>query len=119
MEPKRPLQEKSYAFAIRIVRLSQYLVREKSEYVLSRQILKSGTSIGANASEGRYAASPQDLRAKLVISLKECEETLYWLRLLKDTEYLTEAQYSSLNRDCQELRRLLTSSVKTLQKKPE
>ena len=119
MEPKRPLQEKSYAFAVRIVRLCQYLVHGKGEYVLSRQILRSGTSIGANAAESRYALGARDLRAKLSISLKECEETLYWLNLLKDTGYLTEAQFSSLDRDCQELRRLLISSVKTLQQKAE
>ena len=119
MESKRPLQEKSYAFAVRIVRLYRYLVHEKGEYVLSRQILRSGTSIGANAAEGRYAVGARDLRAKLIISLKECEETLYWLNLLKDTGYLTEAQFFSLDRDCQELRRLLTSSVKTLQKRTE
>jgi len=106
--------DKSKAFAIRIVRLYQYLQQEKKEFVLSKQLLRSGTSIGANLAEAEYAISRNEFQAKLYISLKETAETLYWLELLRRTDYLTQQQYDSLQADAEELRRLLSSSTKTI-----
>ncbi len=105
---------KSKHFAIRIVRLYQFLCDEKKEYVLSKQILRSGTSIGANLAEAETASSRKDFQAKVYIALKECSETQYWLELLKETDYLTKEQYNSLNNDCEEIRRMLSSTTKTL-----
>ena len=90
---------------------------EKKEFVLSRQILRSGTSVGANLAEAKYAISKNDFIAKQYIALKEVSETLYWLELLFQTEYLTKEQYESIYRDGEELRKLLSSSIKTLQAK--
>jgi len=107
-------KEKSLRFAVRIVRLYQYLCDEKKEYTLSKQILRSGTSIGANLAEAESAISRKDFLSKLYISLKECSETLYWLELMRETDYLTEEQYLSLHRDCEELKKMLSSSTKTI-----
>ncbi len=104
-------------FAIRIVRLYQFLTGEKKEYVLSNQILRSGTSIGANFAEALYGISSKDFLAKAYISLKECAETKYWLQLLYEGDYLTEREYSSIDYDCTELLRLLTAITKTLSMK--
>ena len=106
--------DKSKNFAIRIVRLYQYLCTEKKEFVLSKQLLRSGTSIGANLAEAIYGISDKDFLSKMYISLKECAETKYWLELLFKTDYLTEQQYRSINEDCTELINLLTSSAKTM-----
>lgn len=106
--------DKSKNFAIRIVRLYQYLCTEKKEFVLSKQLLRSGTSIGANLAEAIYGISDKDFLSKMYISLKECAETKYWLDLLFKTDYLTEQQYQSINEDCTELIKLLTSSAKTM-----
>ena len=106
--------DKSKNFAIRIVRLYQYLCTEKKEFVLSKQLLRSGTSIGANLAEAIYGMSDKDFLSKMYISLKECAETKYWLELLFKTDYLTEQQYQSINEDCTELIKLLTSSAKTM-----
>ena len=108
-------EEKSKSFAIRIVRLYQHLKDEKNEYVLSKQLLRSGTSVGANLSEAKYAISRNDFIAKQYIALKEVSETLYWLELLFKTDYLTQEQYDSIYQDAEELRKLLSSSTKTLQ----
>lgn len=108
---------KSKAFAIRIVKLYKYLLNSKSEYVLSKQLLRSGTSIGANISESTYAQSPADFITKLHIALKEASESEYWIELLADTEYLTEEMKKSLLNDCHELIRLLISSIKTTKKR--
>ncbi len=107
------LKEKSYQFALRVVKLYKYIVAEKKEYVLSKQVLRAGTSIGANVEEANQAQSKADFVHKLSISQKEAFETDYWLRLLRDSEYLTEAQANSLLTDCRELQKLLTASVKT------
>lgn len=109
--------DKSKNFAIRIVRLYQYLCTEKKEFVLSKQLLRSGTSIGANLAEAIYGISDKDFLSKMYISLKECAETKYWLELLFKTDYLTEQQYQSINEDCTELIKLLTSSAKTMSTK--
>ena len=105
--------QKSKLFAQRIVNLSLYLRREKDEKVMSNQILRSGTSIGANLAEAQFAASKNDFVNKFHISLKECNETLYWLDLLYDTSFLTKEQYDSMSKDCREIMKLLASSVKT------
>src|ERR1035437_3244561 len=95
--------DKSKVFAIRIIRLNQYLKNEKKEYELSKQLLHSGTSIGANVKEAIRGQSTKDFRAKLNISLKEASETEYWLDLLVETDYIDQKQYDSINNDCVEL----------------
>lgn len=104
---------KSEEFAVRIINLYKYLAQNKSEYVLSKQLLRAGTSIGANLAEAQEAQSKRDFLAKVGISLKECSETNYWLRLLNKTEFLTTEEYESISTDCTELLRLLTAAVKT------
>jgi four helix bundle protein len=106
--------EKSRKFAIRIYNLYKFLCNKKSEYTLARQLLRSGTSIGANMSEARYSISRKEYLAKITISLKECAETEYWLDLLKETGLLPPAEYNSIIQDCKELLRLLISTTKTL-----
>ena len=92
----------------------QYLCEEKREFVLSKQILRSGTSIGANLAEAECAISKKDFLSKIYIALKECSETLYWLELLTETDYLSEQEFKSLNADCDELRRMLSATTKTI-----
>lgn len=104
---------KSLAFAARIVKLYQYLSKEKHESVISKQIIRSGTSIGANANEAVYGGSKSDFTAKLQISLKETAETEYWLKLLVLSEYLTEQEGKPLIDDCLELKRILIATLKT------
>lgn len=108
------LQKKSKAFAVRIIRMYQYLCEEKKEYVLSKQVLRSGTSIGANVREAKRAQSKPDFYAKLFISLKEAEETEYWLELLVETDYITKEMFDSIYEDNEELVKLLVSSTKTV-----
>ena len=104
---------KSLQFAARIVKLYQYLTKEKHETVISKQIIRSGTSIGANANEAIYGVSKSDFIAKLQISLKETAETEYWLRLLVMSEYLSEPEGQSMIADCLEIKRILISTLKT------
>lgn len=106
------IESKSKKFAVRIINLYKYLVSEKKEYVMSRQILKSGTSIGANVKEGEYGQSVADFISKMSIALKEAAETSYWLELLKETDYITQEQFESINSDCTELIKILTSIIK-------
>lgn len=105
--------DKSKEFAIRIVNLYKYLCSEKHEFVMSKQLLRSGTSIGANLSEAMYGVSRNDFIAKVFISLKETAETEYWLELLNKTDYLSDVEYDSINKDCKELIKLLTKIAKT------
>ena len=107
------LRDKSYKFALRTVRLYKYLCEEHKEYVLSKQVLRSGTSIGANIAEAQQGQSKIDFIHKLSISLKESYETEYWLDLLRDSEYINPAQAASLIDECKELQKLLTASIKT------
>lgn len=107
------LLEKFLHFAARIVKLYQYLSKQKHETVISKQIIRSGTSIGANANEAIYGVSRAEFVAKLQISLKETAETEYWLRLLILSEYLTEEEGSSLLEDCLEIKRILVATLKT------
>jgi four helix bundle protein len=108
------LNTKSHAFAIRIVKLSQFLQKDKSEYILSKQILRSGTAIGALIRESEFGQSKSDFIHKLSIALKEANETDYWISLLYDTEYIDFCQYTSIQADCNELISLLVASIKTL-----
>jgi len=108
-----PLQEKSKRFAVRIVRLGQYLADDKKEFVLSRQVLRSGTSIGANISEARGAQSQADFIAKLSIAIKEAFETDFWIDLLEETGYIQTTLAHSLKADLNELISILTKSLKT------
>ena len=104
---------KSKKFAVRIINLYKYLVNEKKEFVLSKQILRSGTSIGANVKEGEFAQSTLDFISKMSIALKEAGETEYWLELLYETNFITARQYNSLKADCKELIKLLISIIKS------
>ncbi|MGN0470674.1 MAG: four helix bundle protein [Acutalibacteraceae bacterium] len=105
---------KSKKFAIRIVRLYQYLYSEKKEYVLSKQLLRSGTSIGANISEANCSISKKEFLSKMYIAFKECSESIYWLDLLFETDYLTKSEYDSILNDCVEIQKILSSITKTL-----
>ena len=105
---------KSKRFAIRIVRMYQYLCSEKQEYVLSKQVLRSGTSIGANITEAENAFSRKEFLSKMYIAFKECAETLYWLELLYDTGFMTSIQYNSIHKDAEESRLILSATTKTL-----
>ena len=107
------LRDKSYAFALRVVKLSQLLAKEQHEYVISKQVLRSGTSIGANVEEAGQAQSKADFTHKLSIAQKESFETQYWLRLLKDSELLSSPLADSLIGDSVELQKLITASIKT------
>ena len=108
--------EKSMEFAIRTVKLYKYLQSEKNETVMSKQLLRSGTSIGANAREGIYGQSRGDFLSKMSIALKEAVETEYWLELLSRTGYLKEQEYESMRADCSEIAKLLTAIVKNTKK---
>ncbi len=107
------LKEKAYKFALRIVKLYQYLADEKREFVMSKQVLRSGTSIGSNIEEANQAQSKLDFIHKLSISQKESFETHYWIRILRDSNFLNEKLADSLLRDCEEIQKLITSSIKT------
>ena len=107
------VEEKSFVFAVRIVSVYRYLTETKREYVLSKQLLRSGTSIGANIVESQQAQSRADFVSKLNIALKEASETNYWSRLLGATDYLSEAECQSLSKDCREIEKMLTAIIKT------
>ncbi len=117
MKKDNILYDKSYLFAIRVVKLSQFLVKEKKEYILSKQILRSGTSIGALVSESKYAQSRADFINKLMVALKEANETQYWINLLYDTDYITEQMHKSLYSDIDEIISLLVAITKTIKNK--
>lgn len=107
------LQDKSYAFALRIVKLSQYLADERREFVLSRKVLDSGTSVGVLVEEARQGTNRDDFGLKLSVANKEAFKTNFWLRLLRDSEHITNTQAESLLDDCVELQKMLISSLKT------
>ncbi|PLY09136.1 MAG: four helix bundle protein [Arcobacter sp.] len=110
---KNILKDKSYQFAIRIVKLTKYLQEEKKESILSKQILRSGTAIGALISESEFAQSKPDFISKLHIALKEANETNYWIDLLRDSEYINDKMYGSIQPEIKELISILVSSIKT------
>lgn len=107
------LYNKAYAFGVRVVRAYQFLSQEKREYVLAKQLLRCGTSIGANVAEANGALSDAEFSAKISISYKECLETKYWLNLLHDTEYLTYPVFTSLYADAEELGKMLFSTLRS------
>ncbi len=111
---RQRVYERSKDFAIRIVKLYHFLTDTAHEYVISKQILKSGTSIGANLAESQFGITKKDFLNKLYIALKECAETIYWLELLTATEYITASQFDSLNSDATDIRNMLISSCKTI-----
>ena len=108
-----PVKDKSYKFAIRIVNVYKHLTETKREYVMSKQMLRSGTSVGANIREANQAESKADFIHKMSIALKEASETEYWLELLLDTRFLEQKEFDSLQKDCEEVLKLLTSIIKT------
>jgi four helix bundle protein len=112
-ETRHISKQKSFEFAVRVVRMARYLQIQQKEYVLSKQVLRSGTSIGANIEEAQAGESRRDFKSKMSVASKEARETLYWLKLLKETEYLGKKAADSLIQDCEELVSLLTSIVKT------
>lgn len=107
------IENKSFQFAIRIVRLYKFLCEEKKEYILSKQILRAGTSIGANVTESQQAQSKPDFVSKISIALKEASETKYWIKLLGATEYLSENQTKSILDDCVEIEKILVTILKS------
>ena len=107
------LKKKSFDFALRIVKLCKYLQEDKKEYIISKQLVRAGTSIGAMVREAEYAESKSDFVHKMAIAQKEINETLYWLELLNASEYLTVQQFESINTDAIEIIKLITSSIKT------
>ena len=111
------LIDKSIAFASRIIKLHQYLIKTKKETIISKQIVRSGTSIGANINEANYGQSKADFISKMHIALKETAETEYWLKLLAMSEYITEDIGESLLSDCLEIKRILISSINTAKDK--
>ena len=117
MEQENTVKFKSKRFAVRIVNLYKYLYDEKKEFVLSKQVLRSGTSIGANIAESECAISEKDFLSKIYIALKECAETIYWLDLLFETEYISNSEYNSIKNDCEEIRKMLSSTTKTINSK--
>jgi len=110
---KNVITVKSYAFAIRIINLYKFITQEKKEFVLSKQVLKSGTAIGALVREAEHAQSKSDFLNKMNIALKEANETEYWLMLLKDTGYIQQSEFDSIIKDCEEVLKLLVSIVKS------
>ncbi len=110
------VENKSFDFAVRIVKLYKHLITNKNEYVLSKQLLRSGTSIGANIAEAQKAQSKADFNAKMNIALKEAHETDYWLRLLYKTDYLTTEEFHSINDNIKEILAILISICKTTNK---
>jgi four helix bundle protein len=117
MEKEKTVRFKSKKFAVRIVNLYKHLSAEKKEFVLSKQLLRSGTSIGANLAEAEYGISDKDFLSKVYIALKEAAETIYWIDILFDTDYITLAEYDSLKQDCEEILKMLKATTKTLSTK--
>ena len=117
MTDNYPLKNKSFAFAVRIINLNKYLCSGKEEYIMSKQLLRSGTAIGALVREAEQAESKADFIHKLAIALKEANETEYWILLLCETDYLTPKQSESILKDVKELLKLLTTIIKTTKQK--
>jgi len=108
------LKNKSFDFAVRIIKLYKYLIEEKKEFILSKQILRSGTSVGAMVREAEHSESKSDFINKMAIAQKEINETIYWIELLSVTNYITREEFESLNNEAIEIIKILTSSIKTL-----
>lgn len=115
-EKKSIIKDKSFAFAVRVIKLFQYLTETKKEYVLSKQLLRSGTAIGALVREAQNAESTKDFIHKLGIAQKESDETVYWLELLKETEYINDKEFESINNEANELLKMIRSAIITSKK---
>lgn len=107
------IKDKSFMFAIRIVRLYQFLITEKKEFIMSKQLLRSGTSVGAMVREAEHGETKKDFVHKMAVAQKEINESIYWLELLKETDYLTELEFNSLNNDAIEIIKLITTIIKS------
>ena len=116
MKGENVVREKSFKFAVRIIKLSQMLVNERKEYVISKQLLRSGTSVGANVREAVNAESNADFIHKLAIAQKECDETCYWLELLYETEYISKIEFDSIYKDAFELLKIIRSIILSAKK---
>jgi four helix bundle protein len=116
-EKKSIIKEKSFQFAVRIIKLYKYLTETKKEFVISKQLLRSGTSVGANVREAHNAESEADFIHKLGIAQKECDETLYWLELLTETNFINEIEFNSLQGDAVELLKIIKSIILTMKQK--
>jgi four helix bundle protein len=114
---KSIIQDKSFAFAIRIVNLYKHLSKNQNEYVLSKQLLRSGTAVGALVREAQNAESKADFIHKLAIAQKECDESIYWIELLKQTEYINKQEYESMSTDATELLKMIRSAILTTKQK--
>lgn len=117
MKKENIIKDKSFMFAVRIVKLYQFLNEHKKEFILSKQLLRSGTSVGAMIRESEYAESKADFNHKIAIAQKEINETIYWLELLFATNYLNKEQFESINADAIEIIKLITSIIKTSKSK--
>lgn len=119
MNEQKPniVRDKSFAFAIRVVNLYKYLISDKKEFIMSKQLMRSGTSVGANVREAINAQSKKDFIHKLSISQKECDETIYWLELLKETNYIDKREYESLKNEAAELLKIVKSIILTTKNK--
>jgi four helix bundle protein len=115
-ENKGTILKKSFAFAVRVVNLFKYLTETKKEFVLSKQLLRSGTSVGANSREAQNAESKADFIHKLAIAQKECDESIYWIELLFETEYISKSEFESLKTDANELLKMIRSAIITAKK---
>lgn len=113
MEKENIIQIKTFQFAVRIINFCKFLTIDKKEYIISKQILRSGTSIGANIEEAIGGQSKRDFINKVSIAYKESRETRYWLRLLKETNYIDDKMFCSINNDCEEIIKIITSIQKT------
>jgi four helix bundle protein len=113
---EKPLRSKTFDFALRVIKLGKYLNEEKREYILSKQLLRSGTNPGAMIREAENAESPNDFIHKLSIAQKEISESIYWLELMNKSDYLTDAEFNSINNDAIEILKMLISSIKTKKK---
>ena len=114
---KSIIKDKSFVFSIRVVKLCKYLIENKKEFVLSKQLLRSGTAVGALVREAQNAESTKDFIHKLAIAQKECDETIYWLELLKETEYINQIEFEGLQFSANELLKMIRSSILTMKQK--
>ena len=119
MTLNNPIEKRAYQFALRIVKVYKYLTRQQSEFVLSKQMLRSGTSIGAMMREAKFAQSRADFVSKTSIALKEANETLYWIELLHDSEYIDDKTFESIHNEANEITSILASIVKTTKENSE
>ena len=116
METKNILKDKSFAFALRIIKLYKYLLAEKKEFIISKQVMRSGTSVGALIREAQNAESKLDFIHKLAIAQKECDETIYWLELLAESDFITRKEFDSLTAEAAEILKIIKSSILTVKK---